>query len=93
MNFSELYLNNKRAVTKTLSSLWCGETANDSQRAYVEQLRHIIDNIYAPEKAVPLVQCMNSYKSVHSVSIEAAKAVVGSLWTAKYPPYEHQYQS
>ena len=93
MNFSELYLNNKRAVTKTLSSLWCGETANDSQRAYVEQLRHIIDNIYAPEKAVPLVQCMKSYKSVHSVSIEAAKAVVGSLWTAKYPPYEHQYQS
>lgn len=93
MNFSELYLNNKRAVTKTLSSLWCGETANDSQRAYVEQLNQIINEIYAPEKAVPLVQCMNSYKSVHSVSVEAAKAVVGSLWTAQYPPYEHQYQS
>ena len=55
MNFSELYLNNKRAVTKTLSSLWCGETANDSQLAYVEQLMHIIDNIFAPEKAIPLV--------------------------------------
>ena len=93
MNFSELYLNNKRAVTKTLSSLWCGETANDSQRAYVEQLMHIIDNIFAPEKAIPLVQCMNSYKSVHSVSVEEAKAMVGSLWTATYPPYEHQYQS
>ena len=92
MNFAELYRNNKLAVEKTLSSMWCGETNNDSQKAYVNQLSGVIKNVFAPEKAMPLVQCMNSYMSVHSVSADVAKATVGSLWTAKYPPYEHQYQ-
>ena len=92
MNFAELYRNNKLAVEKTLSSLWCGETNNDSQKAYVKQITGLIKDIFAPQKAMPLVQCMNSYKSVHSVSPEVARATVGPLWTASYAPYEHQYQ-
>ena len=59
MNFAELYRNNKHAVEKTLSSMWCGETNNDSQKEYANQLDSVIKNIFASEKAVPLVQCMN----------------------------------
>ena len=92
MNFAELYRNNKQAVEDALSSMWCGETNNDSQKAYVEQLKAIIKNIFAPDNAVPLVQCMNSYRSVFSVDADTAKSTVGTLWTAKYAPYEHQYQ-
>lgn len=92
MNFSELYKNNKAAVEKTLRSLWCGETNNDSQKAYVEQLETVIGKLFAPENAVPLVQCMNSYQSVHSVSPDEAKSLVGSLWSSNFAPYEHQYQ-
>ena len=36
---------------------------------------------------------MTPYKSVFSVSVNEAKAIVGGLWTESYPPYEHQYQS
>ena len=75
MNFAELYRNNKLAVEKTLSSLWCGETNNDSQKTYVKQITGLIKDIFAPQKAMPLVQCMNSYKSVHSVSPEVATKI------------------
>ncbi len=92
MNFAELYRDNRLAVKKTLSSLWCSAANNESQEAYVEQLEEVIDNIFAPEDAMPLVQCMNSYKGVHSVSAEEAKATIGTLWKKKYAPYEHQYQ-
>ena len=92
MNFSELYINNKRDVEKKIAVLWGGEANTESQRAQVEKLKEEIGNIFAPEEAVPVVQCMNSYKSVHSVSADTAKAVVGSLWTSDFNPYEHQYQ-
>ena len=50
MNFAELYRNNKQAVEDALSSMWCGETNNDSQKAYVEQLKAIIKNIFAKKQ-------------------------------------------
>lgn len=96
--FADLYRNNRSAVEQTLLSMWCGETKNDSQRAYAAQLRRIIAKAFAPEEAVPLVQCMNAYKSVFSVSKEEANAIVGGLWKKSlkpgddYPPYEHQYE-
>jgi DEAD/DEAH box helicase domain-containing protein len=99
LRFADLYRNNKAAVERTLASMWCGETINESQKAYVKQLRKIIGQIFCPDGAVPLVQCMNSYKNVFTVSNEKAEAVVGDLWRkclpeGKYwPPYEHQYQS
>lgn len=92
MKFSELYRNNRDAVSKALASMWCGEAANESQAAYHEQLKKIIGEIFASQKAMPLVQCMNSYESVKSVSVESAKAVVGGLWKPTYAPYEHQYK-
>lgn len=93
MNFSELYNNNRTAVERALVAMWCGESANDSQRSYIKQLKTIIGDMFAPKNAVPIVQCMNSYEPVYSVSVEEAKAIIGSLWKETYPPYEHQYKS
>lgn len=93
MNFSDLYINNKQDVENKIATLWCGESNSDAQRAQVEKLKAKISEIFAPEDAVPVVQCMNSYKGVHSVKPDEAKKVVGSLWTSDYDPYEHQYDS
>ena len=92
MKFAELYRNNREAVSRALTHLWCGEAANESQAAYHTQLKTIIGDIFASQKAMPLVQCMNAYEPVKSASVEVAKALVGGLWKAGYAPYEHQYQ-
>ena len=93
MNFSELYKNNRMAVERALVSMWCGEAANDSQRSYIKQLKSIIGDLFAPKNAVPVIQCMNSYVTVTKETESAAKDLVGGLWTATYPPYEHQRKS
>lgn len=90
LRFAQLYRDNRKAVEDALTAMWCGETKNASQKAYVEQLRKIIRNIFAPESAVPLVQCLNSYEEAKDP--EAAKALLKGLWTMPYNPYEHQYQ-
>ena len=90
MNFSELYMNNKAAVQKTLVAMWCGESANASQRSYIKQLKSLISDLFAPKNAEPVVQCMNSYVPVPEEKVEAAKALVGPLWDKPYHPYEHQ---
>ena len=92
MNFSELYKNNRASVERALVAMWCGESHNDSQRAYQKQMKRIIGEVFAPKNAVPVVQCMNSYEAVHSVSVETAKSLVGDLWKSSYAPYEHQYK-
>lgn len=93
MNFSDLYINNKKDVENKIATLWGGEAYTDAQKAQVKILKDKIGEIFAPKDAVPVVQCMNSYKGVHSVSAKDAKALVGSLWTSNYDPYEHQYDS
>jgi DEAD/DEAH box helicase domain-containing protein len=93
MKFSELYKENVNSVVRALTAIWCGEPSNDAQRASVKEIKKTIKNLFAPETAIPVVQCMNSYKSVYSVSVDEAKKVVGSLWKKTYSPYEHQYIS
>ena len=97
--FAELYRKNRIAVEKTLSTMWCGEVRNDSQRAYAEQLQEIIPEVFAPKDAMPLVQCMNSYESVYPDHKFDADKLLGNLWRKTMPnaevyydPYEHQYQ-
>lgn len=97
--FAELYKKNRIAVEKTLSTMWCGEVRNDSQRAYAEQLQGIIPDVFAPKDAMPLVQCMNSYESVYPDHKFDADELLGNLWRKTMPnadvyyePYEHQYQ-
>ena len=96
MIFANMYKENRNAVERALRAMWCGEAGNESQNAYATQLREVIKDLFAPKKAVPVVQCMNSYLSVHSVSGEVARATVGTLWDKpeqkSYNPYEHQYQ-
>ena len=93
MNFSELYKNNRSSVERALVAMWCGESANESQRSYIRQMKSIIGDLFAPKNAVPVVQCMNSYIPVKKELEETAKALVGGLWKVPYAPYEHQYKS
>lgn len=96
--FAELYRNNKTAVEKTLSAMWCGEARNESQKAYINQLTKIIPNVFAPKDAMPLVQCMNNYETVYPEHALEAEKMLGTLWRKTLPPgktylpYEHQYQ-
>lgn len=93
MKFAKLYHDNHESVERALAAMWCGEAGNASQAEYAKKLQEEINNVFAPDDAMPVVQCMNSYEAVHSVSSEEAKALVGGLWKAtKYAPYEHQYQ-
>lgn len=93
MKFSELYKNNIADVRQALTSMWCGEANNESQRAYVEQLKELIRQVFAPKNAMPVVQCMNSYVPVAADKENEAKQLVAPLWTASYAPYQHQYES
>ena len=82
MNFKELYDNNCKAIETLLSAMWCGDPRNVQQKKYAEQVKALVKEVFAPSTAYPVVQCMNLYKSVHSVSAEEAKSLVGNLWTA-----------
>ncbi len=93
MNFSELYNGNREAVSRALKAMWCGEANNESQKASLENMKEVIDNLFAPGNAFPVVQCMNSYKTVYSTSAKDAKDLVGGLWKFPFEPYEHQYLS
>ncbi len=98
MKFLNLYKENRKSVVDALRQMWCSETANDSQRAYAKRIEKLIPELFAPSNAIPLVQCMNLYKPVFSVSDREAEALVGGYWDkipkkSYYPPYEHQYQS
>lgn len=97
MKFLNLYEENRKSVIDALKQMWCSETANESQRAYAKRIEKLIPELFAPSNAIPLVQCMNLYKPVFSVSNKEAEAVVGGYWDkipkkSYYPPYEHQYQ-
>lgn len=78
--FAELYRNNRNAVEKTLTAIWCGEARNESQKGYVKQLKEIIPEVFAPRDAMPLVQCMNSYESVYPEHEADAEEMLGTLW-------------
>ena len=93
MKFSKLYHDNRTTVEHYLASMWCADTGSDSQAAYARQLRTTIRQLFAPDEAMPVVQCMNSYEAVRSVPADEAKALVGRLWrSTRFAPYEHQYQ-
>lgn len=94
MKFVELYRDNKAAVKNTLTAMWCASPRNDKQQKYASQLMELVDKeLFASENYIPLVQCMDRYESVHSVSRDEAVEIVGGLWKAKWDPYEHQYQA
>lgn len=100
MNFSILYTRCKESVDRALRGMWAADACNASQEATVEQMRQITKSIFASEDAMPVVQCMNSYKSVFSVPGPEAEALVAPFWDIISPqgpkhffPFEHQYQA
>ena len=94
MKFLNLYKENKQSVYDSIKAIWCTELVNESQHAYAKQIAKIIPELFAPAKAVPLVQCMNLYKSIKPKQCDEARALVGGLWDKPsprpYDPYEHQ---
>lgn len=100
MKFSELYKNTRDAVDRALRSLWAADACNPQQEAMGKSIRRLTKEIFAGEDSMPVVQCMNMYESVHSVTPTDAEALVGGLWDRispqgpkHFPPFEHQYQS
>ena len=88
MNFSELYNNNRTAVERALVAMWCGESNNNSQRSYIKQMKTLIGNLFAPENAVPVVQCMNSYIPVAPEKAERSEERrVGKECRSRWSPY------
>lgn len=96
LEYKNLYIDCKNAVTRNLESLWLGETTDESQRAYVQQLEKVIADIFAPADAMPIVECNNPYESIPFDRASQAEALVGNLWrkimdsNEYYPPYLHQ---
>lgn len=102
MKFAELYQENCTAVKETLKAMWCSNTKSKTQSKYAEAIGKLIDEeLFTSEKYMPLVQCMDRYKS--TTHEEEALNIVGDLWEKSidhkkgdkdyYPPYEHQYES
>lgn len=92
MRFLDIYTQSKAAFRSTMTAMWCSNSHNKSQKAYAAQIKKKMDEMFAPDYAMPLVQCMNSYRPLMSVTLEKANSLIGNLWTKKYQPYEHQYQ-
>lgn len=94
MNFSNLYKENKNAVEETLTAMWCSNARNEVQKTYADQIRNLIKtDLFASEKYVPLVQCMEPYRSLDPNQKDEANKLIGGLWTESYLPYKHQYEA
>lgn len=96
LKYKNLYIDCKKAVAQNLESLWIGETADESQCAYAQQLEKVIADIFAPADSMPIVECNNPYESIPHDQASQAEAFVGDLWRKimdldeYYPPYLHQ---
>lgn len=94
MEFNKLYRDNQEAVKKALKSMWCSDPHSDSQKQYAEQISTLIDTeLFTSENYVPLVQCMDKYKTIQHADRDKANALVGGLWKRSEDPYEHQVES
>ena len=102
MKFADLYRENCIAVKETLKAMWCSNIQSKTQQKYAEKIGKLIDDeLFTSEKYMPLVQCMDRYKS--TTHEEEALKIVGDLWEKAighkkgdmdyYPPYEHQYDA
>lgn len=100
MNFTELYKENKRAVKELLTSMWCSEPRNERQVKYGDAIKKLIDTeLFASENHMPLVQCMDMYKSsTDDEAAEAFQTIDRNLWLKciapkTFNPYKHQVEA
>ena len=56
MRFLDIYTQSKAAFRTAMTAMWCSNAHNKSQKAYVDQIKNIMDEMFAPAYAMPLVQ-------------------------------------
>lgn len=93
LKFAELYKNCKQQFYNTVGAMWCSNANTPQQKKYAKQLRDIANNIFAPEDAIPLVECMDPYETISPEEKDNAIDLVNGLWRKPYLPYKHQYES
>ena len=100
LKFANIYRNCKSQFCEMVKGIWCDNTYSGQQESYNKEISKIIDGLFAPENAVPLVQCMDPYQSMDPLKEQEAYMLVNGLWekinkdkTTKYIPYEHQFRS
>ena len=92
LKFSKLYKNCKRELIDAASAMWCGNSHSSIQEAYSSHIKTIVQNLFVPENAMPLVECMDPYESIEPEQLPDAKRLVRGLWDKTYLPYKHQYK-
>lgn len=100
MEFSSLYRENKKAAKELLTSMWCSEPRNERQKKYADKIKRLIDTeLFASEKNMPLVQCMDMYESSSDEEANAIfQKINKSLWSKciapkTFNPYRHQVRA
>lgn len=93
LKFAELYRNCKQQFNNTVGAMWCSNANTPRQKMYAKQLHDIAGNIFAPENAMPLVECMDPYETISSEDKDNALSLINGLWNKSYLPYKHQYES
>ena len=93
LRFAKLYRNCKQEFANTVSAMWGGNPHTPQQELYAKQLRAIANGIFAPEDAMPLVECMDPYETIKPEEKEKAIQLVNGLWKKPYLPYKHQMES
>ena len=92
MKFANIYKDSKDAVAYNLKTLWCSNIKDENQAAYANKISRVIDNLFATEDNIPVVQCMDFYESIEATEADAANQLIDGLWDKPYPPYKHQYK-
>lgn len=80
LRFAKLYRNCKQEFANTVSAMWGGNPHTPQQELYAKQLRAIANGIFAPEDAMPLVECMDPYETIKPEEKEKAIQLVNGLW-------------
>lgn len=93
MNFRKLYTEARDAARRALKSQWCNGADGALQESYANQIADIIDKeLFTSESYVPLVQCMDRYKTIKDTEFTSANNLVGGLWKKSFLPYRHQFE-
>lgn len=93
LKFAEIYTNCKKLFSESVKAVWCDSPIGEQQEAYTTSIKSIVDNMLAPEGAMPLVQCMEPYESINLQEKEEANQLIRGLWNREEPPYKHQHDS
>ena len=97
MNYRELYQDCKESVRKEIRASWCGSPKNSVQIAYQQSIDSLMDDIFAPANAMPIVESMGDYKHTNLPASGYLPLVTPNgkspLWNPTFVPYKHQEES